>query len=305
MSATFFKDLELPNPDFFLGLGGGSHAQQTGQMLIELEKLLLSEKPAAIIVFGDTNTTLAGALAAAKIGVKIVHIEAGLRSFNRSMPEEINRIVTDHLSDLLFAPTEQAVKNLRNENLGGNTHITGDIMVDTLNYALKKNRELVNNQQYDDYYLATFHRPYNVDDPQKLKTIVNVLSSLDRKVIFPIHPRTNKLLKQNEIVPGYNLKIINPVGYFEFITLMRNCRKILTDSGGIQKEAYILEKPCLTFRPETEWKETVESGWNKLVDYNSEDVIDEIVNFRAPVDRPNLFGMNVSEKMYEILKEKI
>jgi len=308
MSDTFFEELELSIPDYHLTLGGGPHGAQTGIMLIEIEKILLLEKPDIVVVFGDTNTTLAGAVAASKLGIKLIHIEAGLRSFNRSMPEEINRIVADHTSDILFAPTKLAMKNLKNENLATKSFLTGDIMTDSLNFASSKamQNSLLKDilEQCDKYYLATFHRPYNVDNPDNLKKIVEILGDIRTNVIFPVHPRTKNVLVLNNIEVGQNVFLIEPQGYFDFISLIKGASKLLTDSGGIQKEAYILGVPCLTFRSETEWVETIDVGWNKLVDYYAKDVVEMIEKFEVPKDRPLIYGSNVAIKMRDIIIEE-
>jgi UDP-N-acetylglucosamine 2-epimerase len=267
-----------------------------------LEGVLLVEKPDLVIVFGDTNSTLAGSLAAAKLVIKTIHVEAGLRSYNKTMPEEINRIVSDHTSDILFAPTATAIKNLELEGLLSKSYLTGDIMVDSLLYAnsiaLSKNK--TNN--LENYYLLTLHRPYNVDDPHKLKKIIKLINSLNKLVVFPVHPRTKNIIEKNNIPVYSNIKLINPLGYLDFISLQSNAEKIITDSGGIQKEAYILRKPCITLRSETEWIETVESGWNMLLNVEKDnEIVDKIIEFSPPEQHPDLFGNNVSEKMVDII----
>ena len=312
MSASFFKDLNIPEPEYNLGVHGNLHGEQTGRMLIALEKVFLKENPGLIIVFGDTNTTLAGALSAAKMHIPVVHVEAGLRSFNRQMPEEINRILTDHTSDYLFAPTQNAMRNLKEENLASKAHLTGDIMVDALRDALQEARKSTALEKFglrnDEYYLLTLHRPYNVDDPQKLSKILQDLSSLSKPVLFPVHPRTRKIIENNSITQSTNrsIKLIQPLSYIDMIQLQTNASAIITDSGGIQKEAYILRKPCITLRPETEWIETVEAGWNLLVDPGTEcDIARQIENFKPSARYENIFGENVSEKMAEIINKEV
>lgn len=309
MSDFFFKDLSLPTPDFHIGISTGSHAQQTANILFETEKYLIKEKPDVIIVFGDTNTTLAGSLAASKLHIPIIHIEAGLRSFNKKMPEEINRVVTDHISDYLFAPTKTAVKNLKEEGLYKKTFLTGDVMVESIKMIFKKaarNIRIIDtlDLRAKDFSLLTLHRPYNVDDPLRLSFLLKNLNQLDQPTIFPIHPRTRKSL--NAIEGDYkslyrNISFIEPLGYLDFITLQSKANRIITDSGGMQKEAYILKKPCITLRTETEWVETVESGWNLLLSAEEDSFIERITNFSPPKDYQNLFGENVAEKMVELI----
>lgn len=307
MSKKFFSDLHIPKPDYNLSIGSGSHGFQTGKMLIELEKVFIKEGPDLIIVFGDTNSTVAGALSASKLHIPIIHIEAGLRSFNKKMPEEINRVCTDHISDFLFVPTKTGFENLKNEGLANKSIITGDIMVDSLKNNINKackNKEILNNLNIkkNDYYLLTLHRPYNVDNNKKLSKILNLLSKLDKYVIFPVHPRTKNIIEMNKILYEENIKIIEPLGYLDFITLEYFSEKIITDSGGIQKEAYIMKKPCITIRPETEWVETVEDGWNILLQPDNRDFCDKILNFYPQNDQSNVFGVNVANKMLAYIK---
>ncbi len=308
MSKIFFDELEINKPDYNLGVGSGSHAFQTAQMMIKIEEVLIIERPSIVIVFGDTNSTLAGALVASKLGIKIAHIEAGLRSFNRSMPEELNRITTDHLSDYLFAPTETAVKNLIAENLGDKTNNTGDVMVDSINYFLnksKKSSKLLDELNFNpgEYHLLTLHRPSTVDNTFLLKSILEDLNGLSKRVIFPIHPRTKKALKSVDLSNQKNFIFLEPVGYLDFLSLMSKAKKIITDSGGIQKEAYILKVPCVTLRAETEWIETVKSGWNLLLNPSSENLSSKIESFSIPEKHENLFGENPAMKMINSLLE--
>jgi len=282
MSELFFKELEIPEPDYNLGIGSGSHGEQTGRMLIAIEEVLLKEKPDLVIVYGDTNSTLAGALASSKLHIKLAHIEAGLRSFNKNMPEEINRVVADHLSDLLFVPTETAIENLRREGIEKGVYLVGDIMFDALMHfsrisdAKSKILEALNLKPKE-YYLATIHRAENTDNCERLKNILEALSSLDKPVIFPMHPRTKKKVEE------YNLEfliekiqVIEPVGYLDMIQLEKNAKAVLTDSGGVQKEAFWLRVPCITLRDETEWVETVRYGWNRLVGADKEKILDAV-----------------------------
>jgi len=305
MSESFFRDLSINEPDYNLGIGSGSHAEQTGKMLVDLEKVYYSGNPDLVIVFGDTNSTLAGALAAVKLLIPVIHIEAGLRSYNREMPEEINRIVADNVSDHLFAPTMCALKNLEQEGIADKSYLTGDIMVDTLNQnlqiAIEKSRILSNlNLQKDDYYLLTLHRPYNVDNPEVLLHIIENLSISPDKIVFPVHPRTQKVLKSLK-VNTKNFVITDPVGYLDFLSLEYHSKKIITDSGGIQKEAYILKKPCITLRTETEWTETVEDGWNLLIDPAERAFWPEIESFVPSGEQRNVFGENTTKRMVEII----
>jgi UDP-GlcNAc3NAcA epimerase len=265
MSAVFFDELSIPEPDHHLGVGSGTHAVQTGHMLAGIEKVLMQEKPDWTLVYGDTNSTLAGALASVKLHIPVAHVEAGLRSFNRVMPEEINRVVTDHVADLLFAPTRTAVAHLKNEGLEGVTRFTGDVMYDSVLFY--RDQVLKGDGLYSvrdipqEYFLATIHRAENTDNIKNLTGILDAFSSIRGKIVLPIHPRTRKILTSNFTLPS-NLIIIDPVGYLEMLWLTMHAVKVLTDSGGLQKEAYFLAKPCITLRTETEWVETVHDGWN-------------------------------------------
>jgi UDP-N-acetylglucosamine 2-epimerase len=310
MSAGFFSDLDIPEPHYNLNVGSGEPGYQTGQMLIGIEPLLQKEKPDAVVVYGDTNSTLAGALAASKLGIYTVHIEACLRSFNRTMPEEINRICTDHISNLLIAPTETAMQNARQEGLEAKTHLIGDIMTDSLAYGLSKagqtSRILANlNLNKQDYYLLTLHRPYTVDDPIIFSELLSQLDKLDLPVVFPIHPRTAKNLHQKGTAGFRQIRFIDPQPYLDFLNLMHHAKMVLTDSGGIQKEAYILKVPCVTLRPETEWLETVESGWNLLCDPTCRDLHRKIISFQVPSIHPDLFGIKVTERILALIKNSI
>jgi len=308
MSELFFQDLGIPKPDYNLNINAGNHGEQTGRMLIQIEKVVLGEKPDLIIVFGDTNSTLAGALVGSKLQIPVIHVESGLRSFNKTMPEEINRIVADHISDYLFAPTRTSVDNLYNEGLKDKVTLTGDIMVDALinniKYAKERSAILESyNIQKNNYYLITLYRPYNVDNPLKLSKILNKISGLDKKTIFPIHPRTRKVIEKNNILVPDNVIIISPVGYIDFLSLEYFSKKIITDSGGIQKEAYILKKPCITIRQETEWVETVKGGWNVLIDVDSPDFVNTIEMFNPSQEQNDIFGRNVAQKMFNKILE--
>jgi len=273
MSGVFFRELGLPEPDYHLAVGSGSHGHQTGEMLKKIEEVLLKEEPDVVLVYGDTNSTLAGALAAAKLHIPVAHVEAGLRSYNRKMPEEINRVLTDHLSALLLCPTGTAVENLRREGVTKGVHLVGDVMYDALLDGVEiarrtstiLDRLAVEPQRY---ILATVHRAENTDQPQRLEGIVTALVGLAKaghRVVFPVHPRTQKQLSLHSIELCEGVVQIDPVSYLDMVLLESMARLILTDSGGIQKEAYWLQVPCLTLRDETEWEETVQSGWNRLV----------------------------------------
>ncbi len=305
MSEKIFTDLGIKKPAIHLETATGNQTAQIAEMMLKLEAAMLKEKPNVVIVFGDTNSTLAGALIAAKQNIPIIHIEAGLRSYNRTMPEEINRIVTDHVSKYLFAPTQAAVDNLGKEGLGGNTFFTGDIMVDTMKgnieIALNKSTAIKDLQLEGLVFnLLTLHRHYNVDDTQVLEHILNELAQLEEKIIFPVHPRTKKMLATTYTMPA-NIKLIEPQGYLDFIALEHAAKRIITDSGGIQKEAYILRKPCITLRTETEWVETVNEKWNLLLNPTSENITSQILNFIVPEKQNNIFGQNVTSKMIDII----
>ncbi|GAB1467778.1 UDP-N-acetylglucosamine 2-epimerase (non-hydrolyzing) [Candidatus Cloacimonadota bacterium] len=306
MNEVFFRDMEIPNPDYNLSVGSGSQGVQTAEILAAIEPILVKEKPDWVIVYGDTNTTLAGALAAAKLGIKTAHVEACLRSFNKTMPEEINRIVTDHISDLLLAPTKMAMINAEREGLKDKCYLVGDIMVDSLKFGIAKaHRESKALEELnlvgEKYSLLTLHRPYNVDNAANLYHILSSLNKLKRKIIFPVHPRTKNVLQQMETGKFPNIDYVAPQAYLDFLYLMENAEMILSDSGGIQKEAYILKKPCVTLRYETEWVETVDSGWNLLLPTNSDNFPEAISSFNPPKEHPSIFGENVAEKIAEMV----
>ncbi len=283
MSDVFFKELDIPRPDYNLGIGSASHGAQTGMMLEKIEKVLIKEGPDRVLVYGDTNSTLAGALAASKIHIPVAHVEAGLRSFNRQMPEEINRILTDHIADMLFAPTQTAVDNLQNEGIPKHKiFLVGDVMYDAALYYSERAHERSNIlEQYHlqprQYILATVHRAENTDSTVRLKAIVEGLLQVTKQIpiVLPLHPRTKAALIRDglyELVIN-SLIVIPPVGYLEMAMLEKNACLIATDSGGVQKEAYFYRVPCITLREETEWVELVEAGWNILVQpFESEQV---------------------------------
>ena len=295
MSDIFFEELGIPKPDYNLSIGSSKHGHQTGNMLISLEDIYLKEKPDMVLVYGDTNSTLAGALCASKLLIPVAHVEAGLRSFNKTMPEEQNRILTDHISDLLFTPTLTAVNNLKNENIIKGVHNTGDVMYDAINLFKERANEISTiieklSLTKDSYILSTIHRAENTDNIKRLTSIISALSNSGKKIILPLHPRTKKFIEEYNLHVGNNIEIIDPVGYLDMISLQENAKKIVTDSGGVQKEAYFLKKPCITMRDETEWVETVQNGWNVIVGSDSNKIMDALENFN-PVGSPaSAFG---------------
>ena len=295
MSDVFFSELEIPKPDHNLQVGSAKHSGQTGEMLIRLEPIFEQEKPDFVLVYGDTNSTLAGALVASKLQIPVAHVEAGLRSFNREMPEEINRILTDHVSDLLFCPSQQGADNLKLEGIINGVHIVGDVMYDAiLKYIAlaEKKSDIVRslNLEKGKYLLATVHRAANVDDPKRLFDILETLSMTGETVVFPSHPRTLKAIKSVDFSLGKNIKLIEPVGYLDMLWLEKNARMILTDSGGVQKEAYWLGVPCITLRNETEWVETAQAGWNIVAGVDRSKILTAVRGFPIPTSRPSLFG---------------
>ena len=283
MSDVFFEEMSIPKPDYNLNINSLSQGAMTGRMIEEIEKVLLKEKPDVIMVYGDTNSTIAGALAAKKLHIKVIHIEAGLRSFNNNMPEEINRILTDRISDYLFCPTDIAVKNLKKEgfdNLDCKVIKCGDVMQDVAiyydNFAKKLDLNLPS-----EFILTTIHRAENTDDINRLKNIIDALNEISKeiKIVCPIHPRTRNIIADNNI--DVDFIIIEPVSYLEIVYLLKNCKLVMTDSGGLQKEAYFFKKLCLTLRDETEWLELVTNGFNKLVGANSKSIISGFEEFKS------------------------
>ena len=325
MSKVFFEELGISEPDINLGVGSGTHGWQTGQMLMRIEEVLQAEKPDWVVVYGDTNSTLAGALAAVKLHIPLAHVEAGLRSFNREMPEEHNRVLTDHCSDLLFCPTQTAVHNLQKEGfsniikegklldenffkkqlsapsfeLSPLVVNIGDTMYDSVlqfsEIAQKRSTILKDlGLKAKGYLLATVHRPYNTDISENLKSILNAFLEIGEPIVFPVHPRTRKRIKESGLLNPkseiQNLKFIDPVGYLDMLVLEQNARVILTDSGGMQKEAYFFGVPCLTLRPETEWVETVEAGWNVVVGSEPSLIVQKGLNMEPPQAKRRMFG---------------
>lgn len=305
MSDVFFEELHIPRPDYALGVGSGSHGKQTGEMLAKIEEVLLKEKPNAVLVYGDTNSTLAGALAASKLCIPVAHVEAGLRSFNRAMPEEQNRVLTDHISTLLFAPTETAVTHLREEGITSGVQLVGDVMCDALYYyrnlagqAYAENGLTELDDLFphppeiaENWILATIHRAENTDGIQNLSQILAAFEQMPAPVIFPVHPRTVGLVRTLFRRENYrNIRFVQPVGYLHMLWLAGHARRIVTDSGGLQKEAYLLGVPCVTVREQTEWVETVASGWNTLAHADTVDILAKVTASAPTGDRPALYG---------------
>jgi UDP-GlcNAc3NAcA epimerase len=316
MSATFFEELDIPDPDYNLGIGSDSHGAQTGRMLEAIERVMQSEKPDWVVVYGDTNSTLAGALAATKLHMRVAHVEAGLRSFNRRMPEEINRVLTDHLSNCLFAPTDTAVANLSREGLmGASVHLVGDVMYDAaLRYAAKAEgtRNTLSRLRLNpkEYMLVTVHRAETTDDSNRLRALMEGLRLVadDMVVVFPLHPRTREALRRESLlgkIPAH-IRLLEPVGYLDMVVLEKHARLIATDSGGVQKEAYFHRVPCITLREETEWVELVESGWNKLVPITDPSLLAKecLGSNSHPIASPDLYGGgHAAERIAKILSQ--
>lgn len=285
MSAQFFDDLNIPAADYHLEVGSGSHGAQTGRMLEAIEKVLLKERFDTVIVYGDTNSTLAGALAAAKLHIPVAHVEAGLRNFDQAMPEEINRVLSDHLSCRLYCPTETACRNLNKEGVTRGVELVGDVMYDLLIQVqpelAQRTERLLHSFHLapQSYALVTVHRAVNADNPEAMRGIADGLNRLEMPVIFPVHPRTRARLDRYDITWEKHIQLIEPIGYLDMMALGSTAYRILTDSGGLQKEAFLLRVPCVTLREETEWVETVEAGWNVLVGTHWEEIV-------KAVDRP-------------------
>ncbi len=313
MSRVFFDDMEIPRPDYNLNVGSGTHGIQTGLMLIRLEECVLKEKPDIILVYGDTNSTLAGALVGAKLHIPVAHVEAGLRSFDMRMPEEINRVLTDRISSILFCPSEVAVTNLKKEGIIKGIYNVGDVMYDAMLFyqelAMKKSNILKKFHLEDrEYILATVHRDFNTDNRDNLKNIIDAFIECDETIVFPAHPRTVKMLKgfglYDRILSARNVKLIEPVGYLDFIRLEMGAKKIITDSGGVQKEAYFHHIPCITLRDRTEWVELVEKGWNVLVGTDKERILIAIRDFSVNQQyENNIYGDGkAGKKIVEVIR---
>lgn len=324
LSEIFFKEFDLPKPNFELGVGSGTPGIQIGEMLKRLQRIFSKDKFDVVLVYGDTNSTFAGALCAAKAGIKVAHIEAGLRSFDRRMPEEINRIMTDHLSNYLFAPTRTAVRNLEREHVIGKIVLSGDVSLEIVKRAVNKlvcRSHIIKDLRLDEhnvsYILVTVHRAENTYSKEILESLVRACKILsnqrkDLKIVFPIHPRTASFLKSVKLYSRLekckNVHITRPLGYIDFIALMQKAKKILSDSGGVQKESYLLGIPCITLRKNTEWVETLKARGNMLVDANSEMIVKAIKDWMPPAhfNKRQIFGNGrTSEKIKHILIEEI
>ncbi len=304
LSKVFFDLLNIPKPHYNLNIGSNTHGAQTGRMLEQIEKLLQRQKPKLVIVFGDTNSTLAGALAATKLHIPVAHIESGMRSFNKKMPEERNRILTDHISDLHFCSTKQSAQWLKDEGIVKNVFVVGDIMIDALANHVKraemqstilKKLKLKPKQ----YALATIHRAENTDDGERLESILNGLKHSKKDILLPLHPRTKKFIKKHRLthlLASKNIKHIPPVNYYDMLSLEQHARLIITDSGGMQKEAYFFKVPCVTLRDETEWVETIAHGWNTLVGANSKKIIQKIRSTHKPKKYTSIYGHGTAAK---------
>ena len=295
MSDIFINELNISKPDYNLSVGSSSHAKQTSDIIYKVEEIILTVKPHAVLIYGDTNSTLGAAIAVSKLDIPLIHIEAGLRSFNKAMPEEINRVITDHISTILFCPSNISKNNLNQEGIEKNVFVVGDVMYD----IFKKWESKFNNKnKYGDYVLLTMHRAENTV-PDMLRKRLDQLSKLDMQIIYPVHPRTKKILIQNEITIPINMQIIEPVGWIELMGIGRNARLIITDSGGLQKEALWLNKHCLTIREQTEWVETIQQHVNQLVKVDENISIPDI----SKGDFTNPYGDgNASEKITDIIK---
>ncbi|GIK75345.1 MAG: UDP-N-acetyl glucosamine 2-epimerase [Chloroflexota bacterium] len=309
MSQAFFDELDVPAPDYNLEVGSGTHARQTAAMLIGMEDVLLKEQPDAVIVRGDTNSTVAGALAASKLGIDIVHIEAGERSFARSMPEEQNRIIADHLAGRCFCVSSKSAANLAAEGIFEGVYVTGDVMLDaSLHYrAIAREKSNVLERLRltpEKYSLVTIHRANNTDDPERLRNIVEALNAVGEQIVFPVHPRTRNALRSIDAVFAGHVLLTEPAGYYDMMVLEENARLIATDSGGVQREAYYFARPCITLRDETEWTETVEAGWNLLVGADCRKIVDAWHTFQPPAEHPPVLGDGTAaKKIAEILGE--
>ncbi len=313
LSDSLLIDLGMREPDINLGIGSASPAEQTARMMIGIETYIQKNDPDCVVVYGDTNSTLAGAMVASKMDIPLVHIEAGLRSFNRKMPEEINRIVTDHVSDLLFCPTKTSQENLQKEGITNGVFLSGDVMADALEFyksKLNDKESLLKEFKLKEkrFLLLTLHRQGNVDSREKLNEIVMGLKEIPETILFPIHPRTKKMLNIFQMELPVNVIVIPPLDYTKLLLLEQTASAILTDSGGIQKEAYLMGTPCITLRDETEWVETVQTGWNILVGADRKKIVSAYNNFHPAGKRPQLYGNYhaaemIAEKTVEWMKE--
>jgi len=311
LSDIFFEELGMSEPDYNLGVGSGKHGEQTAEMMKGIEEVIEEEKPDFTLLYGDTNSTLAAAIVGAKTDTKLAHVEAGLRSNNWDMPEEVNRVLTDRASGILFVPSEQAKENLKSEGITEGVYNVGDVMYDALLWGREISREESNiiaelGLEGNEFILSTVHRAANTDNPDRLKEIIEGLSNASYPVILPIHPRTKKCMREHRLWEGdkKKIKIVDPVGYLDFVRLMDTANIIATDSGGIQKEAFFLDTPCVTLRDETEWVETIESGWNKLVNAKASEITRALDRkWELPSEKPTPYGDgNATEKIVEVLE---
>ena len=310
MSEIFLRELGLRAPEYNLNAGSGSHARQTGEIMLRLEPILEKEAPDLVVVVGDTNSTLAGALTSVKMRIPVAHVEAGLRRFDLTMPEEVNRVVSDHVSDLLFAPTEIAMKNLEHEGLGAKSYLVGDVMYDTfLAFRETGGKDILDKLGLPEkgYTLATVHRACNTDIRENLESILQAFEECGKRIVFPMHPRTKKMIDQFGLrIRSNNVLVTEPVGYLEMLCLEMHARKIITDSGGVQKEAYLAGVPCITLLTFSEWVETVECGWNFLAGTDKTRILWALEHFEGGRDHPDLFGDgHAAEKIVRVIEEKI
>jgi UDP-GlcNAc3NAcA epimerase len=307
LSRVFFEELNVPAPERELGAGGGTNTAQTARILAALEPVLEELEPSLVLVYGDTNSTLAGALAASQAGIATGHVEAGMRSFDRSMPEELNRVLTDHASDLLLCSTDTAMQNIEREGVRGESHLVGDVMAD-VSVAFRdiaEERSTILDDlglERGEYLVVTAHRAGNVDRPERLEALVALLEGLPGPVVLPLHPRTRQRLEEAGLMERLDgVRVVPPLGYLDFLKLARHARAVLTDSGGVQKEAYLLGVPCVTLRDTTEWVETVEAGWNTLVDLDRDAALAALER-RPPAERPELYGGgHAAERVCDVL----
>jgi len=310
MSDVFFEELGMPEPDYNLGVGSDTHGRQTAAMLKGIDGILENEVPDVLLLYGDTNSTLAGAIAGAKMELTVAHVEAGLRSYNREMPEETNRVLTDNASDVLFAPSESAVETLKKEGITKGVHFAGDVMYDAILWArdvAREKSEILNDLsvQADKFILSTVHRATNTDNRNTLESIIDGLSNAPLPVVLPLHPRTEERLEEYGLREWATdeLEVIDPVGYIDFVRLIDDAERVATDSGGVQKEAFYLDTPCVTMREETEWRETTECGWNRLVGSDSAKIRDTLKADDWPESKPDLYGNGqASQRVIEVLE---
>ena len=312
MSDVFFEELGMPDIDYNLGVGSDTHGRQTAAMVEGIEEVIEAENPDILLLYGDTNSTLAGAIAGSKMDPLVAHVEAGLRSYNREMPEETNRVLTDHASDVLFAPSESAVEKLAEEGIADGVHFVGDVMYDAILWArevAREKSEILNGLpvQTDKFILSTVHRAANTDDWNTLESIIDGLSNSPLPVVLPLHPRTEERLEKYGCREWAKdkLEVIDPIGYIDFVRLIDDAERVATDSGGVQKEAFYLDTPCVTMREETEWRETTECGWNRLVGSDSAKIRDALKADDWPESKPDLYGNGqASQRVIEVLESQ-